>query len=393
MHVAKILIVHNFYQQRGGEDAVFAAEKSLLRQHKHEVIEFQEDNKRIPNMNRVDLAIATVWSKSARRRLEGVLKEEKPDIVHFHNTFPLISPSVYYACRTIGVPVVQTLHNYRLLCPGGNFYRDTGACQECLAKLPWPGVFHACYHESHVATSVVATMLTVHRALGTWSRRVSVFIALTEFARQKFIEGGLPPQRIVVKPNFAAFEPAPAVRPGIYALYLGRLSREKGADTLLGAWRQLHCSIPLRIAGDGPLRSQLETQRNEAALSNISFLGHLERGPVQALLRNARFLIVPSGCYENFPLAVVEAFASGIPVIVPKLGALEEIVQDHRTGLHFRAYDPIDLAAKVEWAWTHPAEMDEMGLTGRAEYDMKYTAERNYEMLMQTYEKAARETL
>src|SRR5690242_12238596 len=196
MHAAKILIVHNFYQQRGGEDAVFAAEKRLLRDNKHEVIEFIEDNKRIADMNRIDLAITTVWSQSARQRLERVLKEEKPNIVHFHNTFPLISPSVYYACWTIGVPVVQTLHNYRLLCPAGDFYRDAGACEECLARLPWPSVFHGCYHDSRIATSVVATMLTAHRILGTWSRRVSVYIALTEFARRKFIEGGLPPQQI-----------------------------------------------------------------------------------------------------------------------------------------------------------------------------------------------------
>ncbi len=384
----KILSVHNYYQSHGGEDSVFRLETVLLRERGIEVEQYLEDNRKITQMNPLALAGRTIWSTETRRNLRERLRQLAPDAAHLHNTFPLISPSAYYACREVGVPVIQTLHNYRLLCPAASLLRDGRVCEDCLGRIvPWPGVVHACYRDSRPATAVVAALLTAHRSIGTWIRTVDVYIALSEFARRKFIEGGLPAERIFVKPNFVHPDPGVVSERADYSVFLGRLSPEKGIQTLVAAWKHLGGKLPLHVAGDGPLRPALEeaTARTGGC---VRLLGHLSHAAAIAVLQPARFLICPSECYENFPLAVAEAFACGVPVIASRLGAMAEIVEDGRTGLHFTAGDRADLAAKVEWAWTHPREMEEMGRAARAEYEAKYTAERNYHMLMDIYERA-----
>ncbi len=384
--IRKVLVVHNFYQQSGGEDVVFAAEKALLRAHGHEVVEYCEDNHRIDGMNRLALAATTIWSRKARRGLESILQEEKPDIAHFHNTFPLISPAAYYACREAGVPVVQTLHNYRLLCAGGNLSRDSRVCEDCLGRsFGWPGIVHGCYRGSRLESAGAATMVAMHRAMGTWTELVDVYIALTEFSRQKFIAGGLPAEKIVVKPNFVDIDPGPRPGPGDYALYLGRLSPEKGASHLVRAWSQLKQEIPLFVVGDGPLRAQMEKEIGDRGLRGVKLLGRVDRGVALDWLKGARFLVAPSECFEAFPLAVVEAFACGTPVIAARLGALEELVTDGKTGFHFAPGDVQDLARKVEWAWSHPRELETMGRAVRSEYETRYAAERNYALLTRAY--------
>jgi len=382
-------VVHNSYQRPGGEDAVFRGEVELLRAAGHEVREYLEDNHRVQDMNPVRLGAKTIWSAASRRHVGNQLAESCPDIAHFHNTFPLISPSAYYACMEAGVPVVQTLHNYRLLCPDALLYRDGSVCEDCLKKsVKWPGIVHACYRESRLATATVATMVAVHDGLGTWKKKVARYIALSEFSRRKFIEGGLPASRIDVKPNFVSPDPGMRRRNGNCALYVGRLSAEKGPQLLLRAWKDAKLSIPLRLIGDGPLRQDLAREKENAGLSAIEFNGSLAKDSVLEAMKAACFLVAPSECYENFPLAVAEAFACGVPVIAARLGALAEIVRDGMTGLHFEPGNAEDLASKVEWAWTHPAEMEAMGRAARAEYEAKYTAERNLEVLLNIYEKA-----
>jgi len=293
--------------------------------------------------------------------------------------------------------VVQTLHNYRLLCPAAIFQRDGRVCEDCLGHVPWRGVLHACYRDSRAATAAVALMLSVHRWLGTWSKMVDCYIALTEFARAKFIEGGLPAEKIVVKPNFVHPDPmavnhqssiANHKSPQGSALFVGRLSPEKGVRTLLAVWRRLGNRIPLRVVGDGPLRVELEAEAVRHGLSSVCFHGWLAPERTIEVIKVARFLVFPSESYETFGRVAVEAFACAVPVIASRLGAMQEIVEDGRTGLHFTPGDADDLAAKVEWAWTHPDEMQEMGRAARAEYEFKYTAERNYPMLMEIYERA-----
>jgi glycosyltransferase involved in cell wall biosynthesis len=310
----------------------------------------------------------------------------RPDIAHFHNTFPLLSPAVYYACQREGVPVVQTLHNYRLLCAAATLFRSGAPCEECPeAGTPWPGVLHGCYRGSRPQTAVVAAMLLLHRTLRTWDRQVDRYIALTEFARRKFVEGGLPESKIIVKPNFVDPAPQPASGRGGYALFVGRLSPEKGVGTLLDAWRRL-TDVPLLVAGDGPLRRDVEAAAAVLGARRLLFVGQQDHRQVLALMRDARFLVFPSAWYESFPLVVVEAFACGLPVVAGRLGAAAEVVGAGRTGLHFDPADARDLAAKAAWLWARPAESRRMGREARAEFERSYAAPRNYRILMGLYQ-------
>ena len=384
----KILLIHSSYQQPGGEDVVFEQEYSLLQRAGHEVIVYRRDNweaEKYSGVRRLQLAKHAVWAADSHRDVAELLRKHRPDVVHIHNTFMMISPSVHWACREADVPVVQTLHNFRLRCLAANFYRDDRVCEECATHSLWRGIRHKCYRDSRAASATVALMLAIHRSLGTWTQTVACFIALTEFARQKFIAGGFPPDRIAVKPNFVSPDPGRKDGIGDYAIFLGRLSPEKGVKTLISAWKQLRVSIPLIIVGEGPLRSALESQVISCGLNGVSFRGRISREEALGAVKGARFLVLPSECYENFPMSIAEAFACGVPVICSRLGAMEEIVSDGRTGLHFVAGDPKDLAAKVEWAWNHPAELQEMSTLARREYESHYTAEMNYSMLMGIY--------
>ena len=388
----RILVAHNAYQKHGGEDVVVEAEGRLLTDHGHNVVRYPRRNDELQArglLGMIAAGIETVWSAASARELAAILAKEKPHVVHFHNIFPLISPAAYYACADAGVPVVQTLHNYRLLCPGANFLRDGRVCEECLGRsVPWPGVVHGCYREGRAASTAVATMIAVHRGMNTWREKVGVYIALSEFARRKFIEGGLPGERIVVKPNFVDPDPGLKCAAGEYALYVGRLSVEKGLRVLLGAWSRLRERIPLRIAGDGPLQEELATEIKTKRLPGVRLLGRLAPSEILSLMQGARFLALPSVCYENFPLAVAEAFACGLPVIASRLGSMAEIIMDGNTGMHVTPGDSAELAAKADWAWRNPGKLQELGKAGRQEYVSKYRPEQNYSRLMEIFERA-----
>jgi len=389
----KIVLVHNFYQQPGGEDTVFASESTLLRQNGHEVVEYIEDNHHINKMSRFNVAAQTIWSHRSRQKMLRFLRDTQCDIAHFHNTFLLISPSAYYACREAGVPVIQALDNLRLFCPAATFYRDGQICEDCLGKmLPWPGILHSCYRGSRAQTSVVVAMLAIHRWLKTWEKQVDIYIASTEFYRQKFIEGGLPAEKLVVKPHFV--NPDPGFKTGgsgNYALFIGRLDPEKGVRTLLRAW-QLVKGIPLKIRGDGRLLKEVQDFIKKNHLGSIEIVNYLSKEELNLLIKGARFLVWPSeGHYETFGLVAIEAFACGIPVIASRTGVMSTIVEDGRTGLHFTTGDPRDLATKAEWAWNHTLTIAKMGQEARREYEAEYSADRNYEMLMKIYDRAMRD--
>lgn len=384
-------MVHNYYQQPGGEDRVASAEAELLQNNGHEVLWYTKHNDAVENINALSLATATIWNRESYKKLYKIIRNEKPDVVHFHNTFPLISPAGYYAAKNNCVAVVQTLHNYRLICPVGTLFRSGNVCEDCMGRaIAWPGVRHACYRENRAATAVVAAMLSSHRLLRTWQRKVDVYIAVSEFARQKFIEAGLSPEKIVVKPNFIEPDPGPGNERDDYALFVGRLSREKGIDTLLAAWEKLDGSINLKIVGDGPLAAKVGDQA--ARLPSVEALGRMDRDGVMALMGAANFLIFPSECYETFGLVAVEACARETPVIVSRLGVMSEIIRDRDTGLHFEAGNAEDLATTVRWAVGHPAEMRQMGKAARKEYLKNYTGRRNYQLLTGIYEQAIEET-
>lgn len=389
----RILQAHNLYQQPGGEDTEFRAVQDMLIAAGHQVTEYVRNNKELSDYglwSKATLAPRAVWAWDSHGHLRALLKREKTEIAHFHNTFPLISPAAYYACREAGVPVVQTLQNYRLFCPAALFFRDGKVCEECFEHSLWRGVRYGCYRGSRLQTGVVALMLAVHRARLTWTRMVNHFIAPSQFARSKLIAAGLPADKIAVKPNLVYPDPGVKNGAGDGVMFVGRLAPEKGLRTLLLAWERLGSRIPLRILGDGPLRAELETEAGRRGLSSISFEGHRPRNETLAAMKSARFLIVPGEWYETFSITTVEAFACGLPVVASRLGAMEEIVEDGRTGLHFQPGNPEDLAEKVNWAWTHSRQTEEMGREARAEYQAKYDAARNYPTLMDIYQQAIR---
>jgi len=378
----KLLLVHNSYQQPGGEDQVFGSELQLLASHGHEVVRYTAHNDAVTQLSKLSLGLRTSWSRTTYRELRAVLQRERPQLVHVHNTLPLLSPAVYYAAAAAGVPVVQTLHNYRLICPQALLLREQRICEDCVGRrVAWPGIVHACYRHSRSATSAVVVMLSVHQLLGTWTRRVTRYIALTEFMRQKLIAGGFPAEQIVVKPNFVAQDPGVGDHCGQYALFVGRLSPEKGIPTLLRAWEHVGRRMPLKIAGDGPLR---DLARSSPA--GVEWLGRVRHEEALALMKRASILVFPSECYEGFPTTIAEAFATGLPVVASHLGAMAEIVEDRQTGLFFTPGDATDLAAKIELALDRPDELVEMGRRARDEYEANYTAERNYRLLYEIYQ-------
>ncbi|MEB3219548.1 MAG: glycosyltransferase family 4 protein [Nostocales cyanobacterium 94392] len=384
----RILAIHNRYQIRGGEDECYEAEVSLLREMGQQVEVYEANNDRVAKLSKLRLATDTVWSGETYQTIEHQLQKQRPDVVHVHNFFPLISPSVYYAVKRAGIPVVQTLHNYRLLCPNALFFRDGKVCEDCLGQIiPYPGVMHGCYRENKVASAGVATMLGVHRTMNTWAKMVDLYITLTEFARQKFIAGGIPAEKIVVKPNFVRPEPEVGNGSGGYALFVGRLSVEKGLDTLLNAWEHLDHQIPLKIVGDGPLADQVVAATKRLPL--VEWLGRKPMAQVHELMGEAKFLVFPSKWYETFGRVAIEAFAKGTPVIAANIGAIAELVDSGRTGLHFRPGDALDLADKVKWILVNPEKLAQMRKQARLEFEAKYTADRNYQQLMEIYQKVS----
>jgi exopolysaccharide biosynthesis WecB/TagA/CpsF family protein len=389
----KVLIIHNEYRNQGGEDSVVAAEIALLQAAGHGVVRHFRSNSEIAPQSLIQkaaLAANTIWSGESSRALQEVIRRERPDVAHFHNTFPLVSPSAYSTCRDAGIPVVQTLHNYRLVCPSANLFREGRPCEECVGKWnAWPGILHGCYHGSRATTGVVAAMLTIHRELGTWHDRVDCFIAPSEFARRKFIQGGLPSRKVFVKPHFIHPDPGNGSSRGESAIFVGRLSEEKGLHRFLQAWKLAGVTLPLRIVGDGPLRKRLQLERDYLGLANVYFDGQLDRRQIFEVLKKANFLVLPSECYETFSMVAAEAAACGVPVIATRHGAIAEIVDDLHTGLLFGPADTVDLASKIEWAFQHPDSLAELGRAARAKFVSEYTAKRNLPQLLAIYERAS----
>jgi glycosyltransferase involved in cell wall biosynthesis len=301
--------------------------------------------------------------------------------MHVHNTLPLISPAVYHAARAEGIRVIQSLHNYRLLCPSALLFRDSHVCEECLGRVvPWPGVVHGCYRGSRAATSVVALMLTTHRALGTWNDAVDAYIAMSQFARDKFVQGGMPGEKIVIKPNFVD-DPGCGNHQGGYALFVGRHSPEKGLRTLLDAWADL--TVPLKIAGGIP-----QPEMVSASPASVTWVGRPPKDELVALMQDAAVLVFPSEVYEGFPVTIAEAFATGLPVVASRLGAMIELVDDGRTGAHFEAGNAADLRRAIRRLFADPDSLRRMSAHARAEFEQKYTADRNYQILSDIYRSA-----
>ena len=376
----RVLVAHNSYHHAGGEDAVVASEIDLLLRRGHEVVELRRNNAVIAGTSGAGLAVDSMWSRHAHAETRRLIDRHRPDVVHIHNTLPLLSPAIHWAASDAGVAVVQTLHNFRLVCPQAMFLRRGKVCEECLGRSPMPAVVHACYRGSRTQSGVVASMLVLHRAIGTWQNKVDRFIALSRFSRDKFIESGLPEDRIAVKPNFVEAGTA-LERHRRRFLFVGRLSEEKGISILADACvRAPHLAV--RVIGSGP------EVRHVHGVAGVCLMGSLDQASVRSEMERATALILPNLSYENFPRTVVEAFAAGLPVIASRLGSLPELVEEGATGLLFRAGDAADLARAMTWAEAHPERMAQMGRNARDCYESLYTPEINYGQLMTIYESA-----
>jgi glycosyltransferase involved in cell wall biosynthesis len=373
----RVLVVHNRYRRAGGEDAVAEAEVDLLRRRGHDVTVYLRDNSELDHMSTVAAFAQTVWSSRTLDEISALLRSFRPDVVHAHNTFPLVSSSLYWAAARAGVPMVQTLHNFRLLCVQAMLLKDGQVCEDCVGRLPWRGVTRRCYRGSAAQSAAVTAMLGVHRALGTYRDKVTRYIALTEFCRRKFVDGGLPAPRIAVKPNFVDIPPPPP-GPRQGGLFVGRLAAEKGIGTLVEALRELP-GVTLDVIGTGPEEHALRDH------PQLRLHGWRSPAEVYERMRRASYLVMPSRWYENFPRTLVEAFANGLPVVASRLGALEELVQHGSTGLLVDAGSAADLARHLAWAESFPDKMRAIGARAREKYEAEYTADRNYARLQAIY--------
>lgn len=389
----KILLLHEFYRTSApsGEDNVVRQERELLEQAGHEVVTFERHNDEIDDSTlakRIRLGVETIWSERCAREIRAELDRVQPDLVHIHNTFPLISPSAYHAIASRALPIVQTLHNFRLICAEPMLMRNGVPCEACVGRLPLPALRHRCYRGSLAATAPLALSIGGHRIAGTYRRLIHRYIALTQFAKARFVAGGLAQERIAIKPNFLAEPPQAGEGRGGFILFVGRLRGEKGVATLLEAWQRLP-ELPLKILGDGELRLELE-QRGKSAGVKVEFLGFRPRHEVLDLMRSAEMLVVPSLWYEGFPLVVLEAFACGTPVIASALGGLDEIVNEGVNGLKFPPGDARALANAVERLTSDLALRQRMRQAARATFDEHYSASRNLDQLLAIYRDAIR---
>ncbi len=376
----RILIAHNRYKILGGEETVVRAETELLQARGHEVRLMTRDNHDLDAMSAVAAAKTSLWSRTTATELREVCAQFQPDLLHVHNSFPLLSPSVYWAAASIGVPVVKTLHNFRLVCIQGSLMRDGEICSKCIDGPPLWGTVYRCYRDSLAQSAMATTVQMSHRMLGTYAHKVDAFILMSRFALQMLRGFGLPADRLHVKPNFAPSTEARGLERNGF-LYVGRLSAEKGVSTLAAAAAALPGS-GFTVIGVGPQASLLENA------ANVRMLGRLEAPAISDHMQRARALVVSSTAYEGCPMVILEAYANGLPVIASRRGSIPEFVEDGVTGLLFQPGNGEDLANKIRWATDHPEAMAEFGRRALERHRERYTPEQNYQMLMSVYESA-----
>lgn len=384
-----ILMLHNGYQFRGGEDESFESEVRMLRSKGHSVETIRMDYAQTSAKGKIQVAIESLWSKPSHDLIDRTLQERAFDVMHVQNFFPLLSPSVYYAARKNGVAVVQTLRNYRLLCPNVFLYRDGHVCEDCIDKVfKYPGILHGCYRGSRVATAAVAAMTAFHTIKGTWLNEVDVYIALTRFVRDKFLQAGFPEKKLIVKSNFVYPDPGCGDGQGDYALFVGRLSPEKGLDTLIQAWRKLDREWKLKIVGDGPMSTDIRAvcETNDC----VEWVGPKSHVETAEIMGKARVLVFPSQWYETFGRVAMESFAAGTPVIASRLGAMAEVCENGQAGILFDPGNAKDLADKLRWMFDHPSEARAMRLAARQLFETRYTMSLNYSVLIDIYQAAMR---
>jgi glycosyltransferase involved in cell wall biosynthesis len=383
----RVLVAHNHYRQRAGEDRVFATETALLQDYGHTVMTYTVQNDDIPDRPGLRVALQTIWNQDRCRDFRTVIRRTAPDVVHFHNTFPVLSPASVHAARAERRPVVMTLHNYRFFCANAVLFRAGKVCETCVGRpVAWPALVHRCYRHSLGATAVVVGMQSVHRIAHTLQRNVDAFIALSESQKARLGRYGLPTSRIFVKPHAIYPDPQPGFGRGGYAIFVGRLSAEKGVGTLLEAMRRVAAPLPTLLVGDGPLASMVE----QAARTDprLQWLGARSPAEVAALIGDAAFTIVPSEAHETFGLVVAESLAKGTPVLVSHAGALPDLIASSGAGRTFATGDPVSLAWEIDWFAQHPPERAAMRERARRRYETAYDGAASHDRLVAIYRRA-----
>jgi glycosyltransferase involved in cell wall biosynthesis len=390
----KILIAHNFYQSSGGEDEVFLAESALLERYGHDVLRYTVSNENVDSYSKLALAGSTIWNGAQYSKLTKLLRQERPDLVHVHNTLPLISPSIYSAARKENVPLIQMVHNYRPFCLNGVLYRDGHVCELCIGRYPVPGVVHQCYRNSRSASAAVFTLYLAHyRIFHTYQRLITTFITSTQFAKRLLVRMGLPSDKITVKPNLvriADYVAGSGEREGRagQVVFVGRLESRKGVWTLLSAIEQVN--IPLVLIGDGDLRTDIEGWLQKRPNLRVEMTGWLDSTEVFKRLQDASVVVFPSEFYESFGNVIAEAFACGVPVITTNMGAQGDLVEHGKTGYLFPPGDSTALANLIKKISNDQKLRDELGKNARSEFESRYTSERNYQILLDIYSEALR---
>ncbi len=346
-----------------------------------------QDISGMPSFRKAFIPIQAMWSWRAYHDISRIIERDKPDVAHFHNIFPLISPAAYWVCKNKGVPVVQTLHHYRIVCPGALLFRENRICVECSGMNFMPGIRYGCYRNSRILTAGMASVILFHKQLSTWQKSVDLYIALSEFALGMYKQLGFPSEDFFVKPNFLQNPISPRSTNDGYGIYMGRIVEEKGIECLLSALRNCP-EIKFKIIGDGPLRDYLREKIIQWDLSNVEYLGVRDHDQCMDTLLGACFHVLPSQSYEGIPMVMLEAMSAGKPSIVSDLGVLPHMVNDGVDGLVFMAGSAGQLAAKMRWIVTHPEEAREMGKNARRAFEENYMEERNYRMLMVAYDTA-----
>ncbi len=389
----KVLLAHNYYQSSApsGEDVVYKSELELLKSKHIKVTEYTKSNDNVNgNIDRIKTSILAKWSKQSYDEISHIIRKERPDIVHFHNIWYLISPSAYFACQNLNIPVVQTLHNFRLFCINGLLMNNGAVCEKCITGSPYRGALKRCYRKSLFYSLPMASILYTHQSNKTWDNQIDAFISLSDFNRNKFIQFGLTPEKVFRKPNFYFNPPDPSYSHNGYAIFVGRLSVEKGIDILLNACNNIknlndNKKIFIKIVGDGPQNINLKKRINNERIDSIELIGRKINFETIKIIKKAKFIIMPSLWYEGFPMVLGEAYACGKPVIASRLGAMAELVEDGKTGLLFEPGNAKDLADKMRWMYEHEDECIQMGKNARKVFEEKYTADKNFEILMNIY--------
>jgi glycosyltransferase involved in cell wall biosynthesis len=387
----KILLAHTFFQQFGGQDSVALSEHEALQRHGHEVIFYSRKNDEIKDFGisqKIRFVKETVYSGRTERDLRSLVSANRPDIAYVHNIYPLISPSIYHVLYAMNIPVVQCIHDFRPLCSNGLFYTENQCCQRCKGGNYLHGFARRCYRDSYFLSGLYAFTLGVNR-FAKMMDKISAFICLNEFYRVQFLEAGVPTEKLFVRPN--SIDP-PATTPDDtptsrdYAVYFGRLSPEKGLNTLVRAFEQA-APARLKIAGTGPMESELKQYIREKKLANIEMVGFVSGPEKSSLLNKALFAVIPSEWYENFPVVALEFYAAGKPIIASRIGGLPSIISEGETGLLFSAGDANEIANKVRYMFSHPLEVDRMGRRARQRVETRYSSEQSYHDLMSIFQK------